>query len=63
METDHEIISKAILPPSTDSRMVVNSYKQKNVHKVLVNRLVKLAQKNKKCHSHMTNAPKGIGLA
>ena len=35
-ETDHEIISTAILPPSAD----VDSY----VHKVLVNRLVNLAQ-------------------
>ena len=41
---DHEIISKAILLPSTDSRRVVVSYKRKYVHKVLVNRLVKLAQ-------------------
>ena len=41
---DHEIISKAILPPSTDSRRVVVSYKRNYVHKVLVNRLVKLAQ-------------------
>ena len=30
-------------PPSADSRRVVVSYKQKYVHKVLVNRLVKLA--------------------
>ena len=34
-----------ILLPSADSRRVVVSYKQKYVHKVLVNRLVKLAQK------------------
>ena len=44
MEIDHEIISTAILLPSTDSRRVVVSYKQKYVHKVLVNRLDKLAQ-------------------
>ena len=31
-------------PPSADSRRVVVSYKQKYVHKVLVNSLVKLAQ-------------------
>ena len=43
-EIDHEIISMAILLSSTDSRRVVVSYKQKYVHKVLVNRLVKLAQ-------------------
>ena len=34
----------AILLPSADSRRVVVSYKQKYVHEVLVNRLVKLAQ-------------------
>ena len=38
------IISTAILLPSAYSRRVVVSYKGKNVHKVLVNRLVKLAQ-------------------
>ena len=43
MEIDHEIISTAILLPSADSRSVVVSYNRKNVHKVLVNRLVKLA--------------------
>ena len=44
-EIDHEIISMAILLPSTDSRRVVVSYKLKYVDKVLlVNRLVKLAQ-------------------
>ena len=37
-------ISMAILLPSTDSRKVDVSYKQKYVHKVLVNCLVKLAQ-------------------
>ena len=43
-EIDHEIISTAILHPSTDSRRVVVSYKRKCVHEVLVNCLVKLAQ-------------------
>ena len=43
MEIDHEIISKVILLPSANSRRVVVSYKRKYVHKVLVNRLVKLA--------------------
>ena len=47
-EIDHEIISTAILLPSTDSRRVVVSYKRKYVQKVLVNCLVKLAQE-KKC--------------
>ena len=41
---DHEMISTATLLPSTDSRRVAVSYKQKYVHKVLVNGLVKLAQ-------------------
>ena len=44
VEIDHEINSTAILLPSTDSRRVIVSYKQKNVHEELVNRLVKLAQ-------------------
>ena len=44
VEIDHEIISTAILLPSADSGRVVVSYKRKYVHKVLVNRLVKLAQ-------------------
>ena len=44
VEIDSEIISTAILLPSADSRRVVVSYKGKNEHKVLVNRLVKLAQ-------------------
>ena len=44
METDHEIISMAILLPSADSRRVVVSFKRKYVDKVLLNRLVKLAQ-------------------
>ena len=43
VEIDHEIISTDILP-SADSRRVVVSYKQKYVHKILVNHLVKLAQ-------------------
>ena len=34
-EIDHEIISTTILLPSTDSRRVVVSYKQKYVHEVL----------------------------
>ena len=42
-QIDHEIISTVILLPSADSRRVVVSYKRKYVHKVLVNRLVKLA--------------------
>ena len=41
---DREIISTPILLPYSDSRRVVVSYKQKHVHKVLVNCLVKLAQ-------------------
>ena len=44
VEIDHEIISKAILPSSADSRRVVVSYKRKYVHEVLVNHFVKLAQ-------------------
>ena len=44
VEIDHEIISTDILLPSADSRRVVVSYKQKYVHEVLVNCLVKLAQ-------------------
>ena len=44
LKIDHEIISTAILLPSTDSRRVVVSFKQKYVHEVLVNRIVKLAQ-------------------
>ena len=42
-EIDHEIISMTILFPSADSRRVVVSYKQKYVHEVMVNCLVKLA--------------------
>ena len=37
----------AIFLPSADSRRVVVSYKQKYVHEVLVNRLVKLAQEKR----------------
>ena len=44
VEIDQEIISMVILLPSADSRMVDVSYKQKYVHEVLVNCLVKLAQ-------------------
>ena len=43
VEIDHAIISMAILLPSTDSRRVVFSYKQKYGHEVLGNCLVKLA--------------------
>ena len=43
-QTNEEIISTAILLPSTDSRRVVVSYKHKYVHQVLVNCLGKLAQ-------------------
>ena len=42
--TEIEMISMAILLPSADSRRVAVSYKQKYVHEVLVNRLVKPAQ-------------------
>ena len=38
------MLSTAILLPSADSRRVVVSYKQKHVHEVLVNCLVKLVQ-------------------
>ena len=44
LEIDHEIISTAILLPSTDSRRVVVSYKKKYVQELLVNCLAKLAQ-------------------
>ena len=47
VEIDHEIISTAILLPSTDSRRVVVCYKGKCVHKVQVNGLVKFAQEKK----------------
>ena len=42
VEIDYEIISTV-----ADSRRVVLSYKRKYAHKVLLNRLVKLAQKKK----------------
>ena len=42
VKIDHEIISNLL--PSADSRSVVVSYKQRYVHEVLVNCLVKLAQ-------------------
>ena len=44
VEIDHETISMGILFPSADSRGIVVSYKQKYVHKALVNCFVKLAQ-------------------
>ena len=44
---DHEIISMFILLPSPDSRRVVVSYKQKYVHEVLINRLVKFTKGKK----------------
>ena len=44
VEIDSEIICMFILLPSADLRRVVVSYKQKYVHKVLVNCLVKLVQ-------------------
>ena len=44
LEIDYEIISTVILLPSADSRKVVVSNKEKYVHEVLVNCLVKLAQ-------------------
>ena len=43
-EIDPEIISTTILLPSTDSRRLVVSYKQKYVHEILVNCFVELAQ-------------------
>ena len=44
VEIVRDIISMAILLPSADSRRGVVSYKQKYVHEVLVNCLVKLGQ-------------------
>ena len=44
VEIDHEIISTAFLLPSAVSRRVVDSFKRKYVHKVLVDCLVELAQ-------------------
>ena len=49
VEIDHEIISTVILLPTTYSRRVVNSYKRQYMHKVLVNRLVKLARHDHSC--------------
>ena len=43
VEIAHEIISMVILIPYSDSRKVVVIYKQKYVHEVLCNHLVKLA--------------------
>ena len=43
VEIDHEIVSMAIFLPSPDSRRVVST-SQDDVHEVLVNCLVKLAQ-------------------
>ena len=45
VEIDHEIISRAILLPSADSRRVVVSYKRNYVHKVLINCFVKCGKK------------------
>ena len=48
VEIDHETISMVILLPSTDSfKMGCCHYKQKYVHKVLVNCVFKLAQGKK----------------
>ena len=44
VEIDHEIISTAILLPSSDSRRVVVRYQQRYMLQVLVSNLVKLAQ-------------------
>ena len=44
VEIYHEIISMVILLPFADSRWVVVSSKGKYVYKVMVDRLVKLAQ-------------------
>ena len=49
VEIDQEIISTVILLPSSDTRRVVVSCKQKYVHKVLVNCSVKHAGPRKKC--------------
>ena len=60
MEIDHEMISTVILLSSADSRRVVVSYRLKHVHKVLVNRLVKLVQEKSVVrltdHPHMAIA-------
>ena len=44
IDHDHEIICYGRSPPLPDSRRVVDSYKRKYVHKVLVNHLIKLTQ-------------------
>ena len=44
MEIDHEITSTTILLSSADSRRAIVNCKRKYVHKVLVNRSVKLAE-------------------
>ena len=43
VEVDHEIIFRAILLPSADSKRVVVNYKRKYVYEVLVSCLIKLA--------------------
>ena len=60
MEIDHELISTVILLSSADSRRVVVSYKQKCVHDLLVNCLVKLSQE-KKCD--MVSCLSGVTIA
>ena len=45
VKIDHEIISMAVLLPSSDLRRVVVSYKRKNVHEILVDCFVKLPRK------------------
>ena len=64
VEIDHEIISMAILLPSANSRGVVVSYKQKYVHKVLVNGLVKYQilcyVGNSYCHFRVQNNVGGV---
>ena len=61
VEIDHEIISTVILLPYADSRRVVISYKRKYVHKLLINRLFKPAQK-KMCVGELTIPPKLLTL-
>ena len=39
VEINHEIISMTMILPSADSRRRIGRYKQKDVHKVLVDRL------------------------
>ena len=43
-EIDHKIISMVIFFPSAESSRVVVIYKQKYMHKILVNGIVKLAK-------------------